>query len=211
MPLLVDHAAKEIAVRCSVLPECLHVPIAAVDEAAISQYIGDIVRILTKGSPTKAFLVEAGPHPAIDARLPIWSLPRSAIFHHQMQVWVHAEYDGYRAAYRKAFPQEDIRGQVLSHCMNRRHAMLKGFQYVRIVPATRATNSSSAFSENWGIDIFSKPDELQSFKKRGVFIHYADLVDLMVMMDKQVGGGVMELVNEAQRLVEPQKTLARLP
>ncbi len=126
------------------------------------------------------------------------------MFHLEAQVWVHAEYNGYRAAYGKAFPDEDIAGQVLSHCMNRRHALLKGFQYIRIVPASRAINSSSAFSENWGIDIFSKPSELQSFKSRGVFIHYADLADLMVILDLKVGGGVMELVNEAQRLIMPR-------
>ena len=204
MPLLVDRAAKEIAVRRSALPESLHVPVAAVDEDAITKYIGDIVRILIKGPSTKALLIEAGPPPAIDDRLPIWGLPGSAIFHHPMQVWVRVEYNGYRAAYQKAFPDESINGKVLSHCMNRRHAMLKGFQHVRIIPATRATNSSSVFSENWGIDILSKSNELQSFKARGVSIHYADLVDLMVMMDMQVGGGVMELVNEAQRLIKPQ-------
>jgi hypothetical protein len=203
VPLLNDHAAKEITVRCSVLPECLHVPIAAVDQDAIANYIGEIVRILVEGSPAKALLIQAGPPPEIDPRLPIWNEPRSALFHQQMQVWVNAEYRAYRRAYRKAFPEENITGQVLSHCMNRRHAVLKGFQYVRIVPASRAINSSSAFSENWGIETFSKPEELQSFKKRGVFIHYADLVDLMVMLDMRVGGGVMELVNEAQRLVEP--------
>lgn len=204
MPLLVDQAAKEIALRRSALPESLHVPIAAIDEDAIEKHIGNIVRVLIKGPSAKALLIKAGPPPATDDRLPIWGLRESAIFHRPMQVWVRAEYNGYRAAYRKAFPNEGIDGKVLSHCMNRRHAMLKGFQYMRIVPATRATNSSSAFSENWGIDIFSKPNELQSFKTRGVSIHYADLVDLMVMMDMQVGGGLMELVNEAQRLIKPQ-------
>ena len=148
MPLLVDHAARDIAIRRSVLPECLHVPIAAKDETAISHYIGAIEKSLGKGSPAKAFLVKTGPVPEIDSRLPIWELPRSAIFHQETQVWVHAEYNGYRAAYRKAFPDEDIAGQVLSHCMNRRHALLKGFQYIRIVPTSRAINSSSAFSEN---------------------------------------------------------------
>jgi hypothetical protein len=204
MPLLVDHAARDIAIRRSVLPESLHVPIAAKNKAAISQYVGAIRKSLGKGSPEKAFLVKTGPAPEIDSRLPIWELPRSAMFHEEMQVWVHAEYSGYRAVYRKAFPDEDIAGQVLSHCMNRRHALLKGFQYVRVIPTSRAINSSSAFSENWGIDIFSKPGELQSFKSRGVFIHYADLVDLMVMLDLKVGGGVMELVNEAQKLVMPR-------
>ena len=33
------------------------------------------------------------------------------------------------------------------------------------------------------------------------FIQYADLADLMVMMDMSPGGGVMSLVNKAQKLV----------
>jgi hypothetical protein len=104
---------------------------------------------------------------------------------------------------KKARPAEDISNRVLSHCMNRRHAELKGFQYVRIVPAARSTNSSSAFSEVWGIDLNSNPTELSSIKKRRARIQYADLVDLIVMMDRRVGGGVMEIVNETQKLISP--------
>jgi hypothetical protein len=40
MPFLIDKAAREIALTQWVLPDCLHVPIAAVDEAAITAYIG---------------------------------------------------------------------------------------------------------------------------------------------------------------------------
>jgi hypothetical protein len=42
MAVLIDEAAKEIALRRWNLPECLHVPVAAVDEDAISNYIGTI-------------------------------------------------------------------------------------------------------------------------------------------------------------------------
>jgi hypothetical protein len=87
--------------------------------------------------------------------------------------------------------------------MNRHYAKLKGFSFVRIVPASRQTNSSSAFSENKGIELYSKPNELASFRKRNVSIQYADLVDLMVMIDRMPGGGYMELVDEAQSLVRP--------
>ena len=57
-----------------------------------------------------------------DDRLPIWENPASDIFHQEMQVWVAVSYTRYRAAYRKAFPNEDITGRVLSHALNRRVA-----------------------------------------------------------------------------------------
>ena len=201
----IDQPAKEIALRRYALPECLHVPIAAENEEVIAKYIGNIQAVVAVGTPNKALVVMVD-RPPPDTRLPIWSKPESAILFETMQVWVHVGYSGYRRAYKKARSTEDISDKVLSHCMNRRHAELKGFQYVRIVPAARSTNSSSAFSEEWGIEINSSPKELSSIKQQRSKIQYADLVDLMVMMDMRVGGGIMELVNEAQRLVSPGTT-----
>jgi hypothetical protein len=40
-------------------------------------------------------------------------------------------------------------------------------------------------------------------KKSNAFIQYADLTDLMLMLDLRLGGGVMDIVNEGQRLVRP--------
>ena len=88
--------------------------------------------------------------------------------------------------------------------MNRRIGALKGFQYVRITPITRGSNSSSGFSENWGVALWSKPDELAAFKKRGVAIQYADLSDLMLMLDLKLGGGIMDAVNAGQELIVPR-------
>ena len=59
MTFQVDRIARDIALRRAVLPECLHVPTAALDEEAIAAYIGDIVQVLAKGTPNKAFLVRA--------------------------------------------------------------------------------------------------------------------------------------------------------
>ena len=179
----------------------MHVPVAAADETAIVRFIGEITKILVTGNPIKALVVKIDPPPLRDTQLPIWDMPRSAVHFEPEKVWVHVNFNGYRRAYKKAKPSEDISSNVLSHCMNRRHAALKGFQYVRIVPASRSANSSSAFSDEWGIDTNSKPGELASIKRRAAHIQYADLVDLMVMMDMRVGGGVMRLVNTAQRLV----------
>lgn len=204
MPFLIDKAAREVALTRWALPECLHVPIAAVDEAAITAYIGEIEAVLANGSPRKAFLVRIREPPAIDTQLPIWEIPGSKIFHERRQVWVHIGFTRYRRAYKTAFPDQTIDGKVLSHALNRRTAALMGFSYVRITPNSRGCNSSSAFSEQWGVTLHATPEQATANKRRGAFIHYADLAALMVMLDMKVGGGVMEAVNEGQKLVRPR-------
>ena len=92
----------------------------------------------------------------------------------------------------------------MSHAMNRRIAALKGFAYVRITPTSRGCNSSSGFSEQWGVTLHSLPDQIAANQRRGAFIQYADLSDLMLMLDLKLGGGVMDAVNEGQKLVRPR-------
>jgi hypothetical protein len=111
MPFLTDNAAREVALTRWALPECLHFPIAAVDEAAITTYVGEIEQVLTDGSPRRALLVRAKEPPKIDTQFPIWELPTSGILHERRQVWVHIGFTRYRRAYRKAFPDEAIRRQ----------------------------------------------------------------------------------------------------
>jgi hypothetical protein len=207
MPFLIDQAAREIALTRWTLPECLHVPIAAVDEAAITTYIGEIERVLVEGSPRKAFVVRIKEPASVDLRLPIWELEASRVFHSPLQVWVHIAFTRYRNAYKTAFPTQPIDGTVLSHAMNRRVAALKGFSYVRITPTSRRSNSSSAFSENWGVALHSTPEQMTANRRRGAFIQYADLSDLMLLLDLQLGGGVMSAVNEGRSLVRPRPTV----
>jgi hypothetical protein len=126
MSLLIDEPAKEKALSSWALPECLHIPVAAVDEEAIRNYVGTVERMLSAGSPNRALLVTVPAIAAIDPLLPISEHPNAGLFHARRQVWVHIAYDRYRHAYRKAFPDEDITGRVLSHAMNRRTAALKG-------------------------------------------------------------------------------------
>ena len=204
MPFLIDKAAREVALTRWALPECLHVPIAAVDEAAITAYIGEIEAVLAGGSPRKALLVRIKEPPSIDTQLPIWEIPGSKVLHERRQVWVHIGYTRYRRAYRTAFPNQPIDGQILSHALNRRTAALMGFSYVRITPNSRGCNSSSAFSEQWGVALHATPEQVAANRRRGAFIHYADLAALMVMLDMKVGGGVMDAVNEGQKLVRPR-------
>jgi hypothetical protein len=202
MPYEIDSIAREIALRRSGLHECLHVPIAAVNEEAITTYIGEVVQTLANGTPKKALLVKAKAPPPIDQRLSIWGVEGSATLHRQLQVWVHVAYTRYRRAYKKAFPTEEIADKVLSHAMSRRIAVLKGFQYVRITPVSRGSNSSSGFTESWGVNLYSVPEQSPEKARRGAFIQYADLADLMLMMDMKLGGGVMNAVNEGQALVK---------
>lgn len=201
MPFLIDNAAREVALRQWALPDCLHIPIAAVDEAAITAYIGEIEEVLAGGSPRKALLVRTKESPSIDTQLPIWEIPGSKILHERRQVWVHIGFTRYRRAYRKAFPDDAIDDKVLSHALNRRTAALMGFAYVRITPNSRGCNSSGAFSEQWSVTLHATPEQAAANRRRGAFIHYADLAALMVMMDMKLGGGVMDAVNEGQKLV----------
>jgi len=204
MEYLIDHAAKELALRAYVVPECLHVPIAAVDVAAIRNYIGEIQQELGRGSPPRALVVRMKDPPPIDLRFPVWELEASKIFHQPIQLWVHVDYTRYRQAYRRVFPSHDIGDKILSHAMNRRVAALKGFQYTRLTPTSRGANSSSAFSEGWAVDLHSTAPQMAANRRRGAFIQYADLTDLMLLLDMKLGGGVMDAVNMAQKLIDPR-------
>lgn len=139
----IDQHAVRIPQR-SGLPPCLYVPIAARDTDAIECYVGRIVQALSPGRSDRAYLVESHePEPPTEG-LAIWNHPRAALLHCPQQVWVHVAYSGYRRAYGRAFPDADIGDIVLDHVMNRRVARLKRFSFLRIVPISRASNSSHA-------------------------------------------------------------------
>jgi hypothetical protein len=201
----IDEIARDLALNRYGIPLCLHVPIAAVDEAAIATYVGEIRTVLSGRGLRRAFLVEAYPPERRDPCYPIWDEPGSAILHQPLQVWVHIGFTRYRQAYRQAFPDEPLGEAVLSHAMNRRMAAAKGFEFVRITPTSRSANSSSAFTEGWGVTLHNEPYQMEANRRRGVFIQYADITDLMLMLDKKLGGGVMDTVNEGRKLVRPRE------
>jgi len=192
------------------LPPCLYIPVGARDEAAISRYIGRVSQVLAGGSPPRAMLVEAYDPPERDTRLPIWQLPAAAIFHAPRQVWVHVDFAGYRRAYSLAFPRETLGDRVLDHVLNRRVARLKGFHYLRVIPISRGANSSSgSLSERWGVEHHRTPSMQRRNAASRAAIQYADLADMLKMLDVKTGGRVMDPVNDAQRLVRvPQDALA---
>ena len=202
MRIKIDNVAREVAFKKSVLPECLHVPIAAVDESSICKYIGSIVGVVSFNTARRALLVKIPPPPKRDQGLPVWELSESAVLYQTIQLWVHVNYTRYRKAYKRAFPKEDITRKVINHILNRRIARIKGYEYVRVSPVTRGVNSSSGYSENWGVNLKRKPDMTKEEIRGGAYIQYADLSDLMVMMNIKVGGGVMDVVNEGQYLVD---------
>jgi len=180
----------------------LFVPIAARDANAIEIYVGNIVARLAGGAPSKALLVEAYKAEKPDVRLPIWELPEAAVLHHSKQVWVHVDYRAYRRAYVTAFPNFDLAGLVLDHVMNRRVARLKGFAYLRIVPISRAANSShGSLSEDWGVKYHSTTRMQEINRTSHAAIQYADLSDIVKMLNRRCGGSFMDNVNEAQKLV----------
>lgn len=198
----IDPHAIRIPQGSGLLP-CLYIPIAARDTNAIETYVGKIVVHLTSRTSSNALLVESHEPEAADTRLPIWGLPEASVLHYPRQVWVHVDYGAYRRAFIRAFPEINLTGLVLDHVMNRRVARLKGFAYLRIVPISRAANSShGALSEDWGVVHHSLPEMMGKNKASKAVVQYADLADIVKMLNMQGGGSLMDIVNEAQKLVD---------
>jgi len=186
--------------QLSGLPLCLYVPIAARDESAIEKYVGKISSRLSPRSRDKAFLVEAHIPEKADDRLGIWDLPTATVLHYTRQVWVHVDYSGYRRAYIRAFPDVDLTGFVLDHVMNRRVARLMDFMYLRIVPVSRVANSShGGLSERWAADYQGLPRMRKLNKASKAVVQYADLSDIVKMLNMEGGGSRMELVSKKPR------------
>ncbi len=194
----VDPKAYHQAMKEHVVPPCLHVPIVAMDEQAISDHIGEIVEVL---SPGRALLVRVDPAHPPDPRLPIFGHQNVSSLFPTLTLWVSPGYTRYRSAWRRAFGAEAIDGKVLHHIYNRRMARLRGFGFIRLTPISRATNSSSAFTEQWGVDLFT-PEYLERRKQVGLRMQFADLGDLLTMLDVSLGGGVQEVFRLGQNLIE---------
>lgn len=200
--LEIDKIAKSDIVNKCGMPESLHLPISAKDKESIVKYVGNIVEELSSPNTDNAFLVEV-PNPiSINTKLAVWKLPESKVLHQTSQVWVHVDYKGYRRAYIKAFPDENISTVILDHIQNRKMAKVMGFNYVRILPISRGANSSSgSLCEQWGVKYQSTPHMRKINSEKKSFIQYADLSCLVKMLNIKTGGGVMDAVNEGQKLL----------
>jgi hypothetical protein len=87
--------------------------------------------------------------------------------------------------------------------MNRRVARLKGFRYLRIVPISRTANSShGSLSEECGVDYHSSPRMRKLNRTSKAVVQYADLCDIVKMLNMEGGGSFMQNVNDAQKLVD---------
>lgn len=199
----IDQHAVRIPRESGLLP-CLYVPIAARDVGAIERYVGRIDRTLSpEGVANRALLVEAHEPPDRDQRLAIWDVPEAAVLHNRWQVWVHVDHRAYRGAFTLAFPEIDLTGLVLDHVMNRRVARLKGFSYVRIVPISRGANSShGSLNEGWAVAYHGAPAMMKNNSESLARVQYADIADIVKMINVQGGGSFMDKVNAAQKLVD---------
>jgi hypothetical protein len=198
----IDQHAVRIPKNSGLAP-CLYIPVAARDKNAIETYVGRILAPLSSRAPSRALLVESYEPEKPDERLAIWAHPQASVLHFPRQVWVHVDYGAYRRAYVRAFPEIDLRGFVLDHVMNRRVARLKGFTYLRIVPISRAANSShGGLSEGWGVELHSSPRMAELNRASKAVVQYADLADVVKMLNLEGGGSFMQIVNDAQKLVD---------
>jgi hypothetical protein len=182
---------------------CLHIPIVARDREAIERYVGTIVHEINGREVALAFVVTIYQTPTIDHRLPVWNLAEAEQLHTKEQVWVHVECRHYRQVFRKALPQVDLTERDVDHVMNREIARLKGFPYIRLVPITAAANrSSGALVEKWGIAYHRSARMREVNRHSRAQVQYADIADIVKMLNISTGGGVMGAVNEAQALFE---------
>lgn len=198
----IDEHATRIPHESGLLP-CLYIPIAARSEVAIETYVGKVIKQLASVSVGKALLVESYEPDKPDERLAIWNEPAATVLHRPLQVWVDVDFRAYRRAYLQAFPGFNAKDFVLDHIMNRRVARLKGFKYIRIVPISCGTNSShGSLSEGWGVAYHSTDAMRIKNGQSKASVQYADIADIAKMLDIQGGGSNMDLVNEAQKLVD---------
>ena len=202
-PPPIDFGALKTPQR-SGLPPCLYVPIGARSIRAIRKYVGIVSRILCRPRSHDALLIEPYIGRPMECELPIWREEGARVITQSKQVWVHVDYSAYRKAYLCAYPETD-RSLVLDHVLNRREARLKGFDYLRLVPVSRAVNSShGGLSERWGGEYHSSDRMVKANNQSGAEVQYADLADLIKMMNIQGGGSLMEeVINMGQALVGP--------
>ncbi len=196
----IDEIAKVKAIRYG-MPSDVHIPISARDIEAITKYIGYITTV-TGINSEKAFLVTPYFIPVLNTKLPLWKLKESSILHNPKQLWVHINYNSYRNAYIKVFPEVDIKGLFIDHILNRRIARLKGFDFVRVIPVLPGVNTSSGgVTEKFGFKYHNTTHMKKLNLENQAFIEYADLADIVKMLNLKTGGRLQDIVNESQNLL----------
>ncbi|MFL5330323.1 MAG: hypothetical protein ACJ8C4_15590 [Gemmataceae bacterium] len=198
---IIDEWATKIPIE-SGLPPCLYVPIAAKDPQAIERHVGTIECEVKSSSVTRVLVVKSHTPMERDQSLSIWTHENCGVLHAARQVWVNVDYGKYRKAYRAAFSDQDITGMYIDHVLNRRVARLKGFTYVRVVAISPEANSSSGgLCEKWQVEYHSTPQMRELNAKSQATVQYADLADVVKMLDMKTGHSLQSGVNQAQALV----------
>lgn len=197
----IDELAKEKAIKLGMPPD-VHIPIGAKNIESVIRYIGP-VKGIESVNEENAFIVTPDFTPELNKKLPLWELRESSVLHCKKQVWVHVDYKYYRLAYKLACPEENITGYVIDHILNRRVARLKGFHYLRIIPVSRGVNTNSgAVTEKYGYNYHSS-DRMKNINHLvQPFIEYADIADLVKMLNQKTGGKFQDNIRGAIFLLE---------
>jgi hypothetical protein len=199
----IDIFAVEMALRCGMPPD-VHIPIGARDINSIIKYIGHPIKI-SSIPIEKAFILTPHHIPLKNSKLPLWKENESHILHSPKQIWVHVDYRGYRSSYIKACPEINVNGYFLDHILNRRVARLKGFYYLRIIPVLPSVNTSSGgVTEKYGFEYHSSDYMKKKNSENKASIEYADLADIVKMLNLKTGGQFQDIVNDCQYLLEEQ-------
>jgi hypothetical protein len=202
-----------LGVYTSSLTADLHVPIAAESLEAIESYVGRIEKAVRgRVRPINALVIEAT-RPPRDGRVPLWGSPEADQFyerlHPEKQLWVHVDYGGYRAAWKRLGFGELSRNIFLDHLRNRAVVRISGYRhpFIRLCPVSRDTNTNS------GLNIGVEGIEKANIKKLAEFPDYiripmeealaapivlADPFDLTKMLD--IPPGLSEMQGTAQML-----------
>jgi hypothetical protein len=192
----IDHIAKKRAAVMGMPPD-VHIPIGARTKDAVIKFIGTTQNIATIPAD-QAFIVLPYDCPVLNNKLPLWKIKESDILHFPKQIWVHVDYKSYRPAYIKAFPDENLQDLVLDHVLNRRVARLKGFNYLRIIPVTKGVNTSSGgVTEKYGFGHHNTERMQEINLKEQAQIEYADIADLVKMLNLKTGGKFQDAVRDA--------------
>ena len=67
-----------------------------------------------------------------------------------------------------------------------------------------ACATSRRLCEKWGVAYHSTPRMVTINKSAGTFVQYADLADIVKMLNIKTGGSLQDAVNEAQALLTPR-------
>lgn len=131
------------------------------------------------------------------------------------QVWVHVDYDGYRAAYISFGMPAIPAGHFLDHVQNREASRLRGYShpYVRLCPVSRGVNTSGGhlaggegMEKDYLRQVGSSPSTQQTLQARSLSYDLvcADPMDLTKMLNLRPGTGNLEGVRVTQQLFYPQ-------